>query len=154
MAFSAKLAAQGEERRVRFTFDVQKALGLVQMLWDRTDPNGYLTHITDAPLPGTPKHYVLIHDALGDHQVSPLGAHYEARTIGAKLVDPFVRPLYGVSTATAPFKDSSAIVEFDYGLPPAPLTNTPPDSSKDPHEWPRRTPEASISAAAKGPRRP
>jgi hypothetical protein len=129
-------------------FDVQVVQGLVQMLWDRTEPNGYLPYITDSPLPGTPAHHVLIHDALGDRQVSPLGAHYEARTLNAKLVDPFVRPLYGLTTAKAPFGNDSAIVEFDYGLPPVPITNIPPDSAKDPHEWVRKTPEAYKQADA------
>jgi hypothetical protein len=128
--------------------DVQMALGLVQMLWDRTEPNGYLPYMTQNPLPGTPPHYVLLHDALGDHQVSPLGAHYEARSLGAKLVDPYVRPLFGIPTQTAPFMNSSALVEFDYGLPPAPLTDLPPDMGDDPHEWVRKTPQAYTQADA------
>ena len=28
-------------------------LALIQMLWDRSDPNGYAHHITSNPLPGT-----------------------------------------------------------------------------------------------------
>ena len=41
----------------------------MQMLWDRLEPAGYLSHISDEPLPNTPRHRVLIHYGLGDAQV-------------------------------------------------------------------------------------
>jgi hypothetical protein len=59
--------------------DIQLGLGLIQSLWDRAEPDGYLPYITDDPLPNTPKHNVLMHIAIGDQQVSPLGAHFIAR---------------------------------------------------------------------------
>ena len=65
-------------------------LSMVQMLWDRSDPNGYAHHITDDPLPGTPSHKVLMQVALGDHQVANVTAEVEARTIGARLRTPAV----------------------------------------------------------------
>ena len=46
------------------------AYGLIQMLWDRSDPNGYAYRMTDNPLPNTPPHEVLSIVALGDHQVT------------------------------------------------------------------------------------
>ena len=78
-------------------------LSLVQLLWDRSDPNGYAHHITDDPLPGTPSHKVLLQVALGDHQVANVAAEVEARTIGARLRTPAVdagrsfdkQPFYG-----------------------------------------------------------
>ena len=42
--------------------------GLMQMLWDRSEPNGYAHRMTDNPLPDTPKHNVTLQIALGDHQ--------------------------------------------------------------------------------------
>ena len=45
-------------------------LGLLQMLWDRGEGNGYAQHMVGDPLPGTPDHNVLMHVAVGDHQVS------------------------------------------------------------------------------------
>ena len=45
-------------------------LGLLQMLWDRGEGNGYAQHMVGDPLPGTPDHNVLMHVALGDHQVT------------------------------------------------------------------------------------
>lgn len=57
-------------------------LSAIQNLWDRGETNGYAQHVTTKPLPGTPKHNVLLHVALGDHQVAQVSAENEARTIG------------------------------------------------------------------------
>ena len=56
-------------------------LTLVQMLWDRGEPNGYANRMTTNPLPSTPPHRVLLNVALGDHQVTNFAADVEARTI-------------------------------------------------------------------------
>ena len=112
--------------------NIQLFLGLVQMLWDRTEPNGYAPYITGNTLPGTPPHEVLIHVGIGDHQVSPLGAHLIARSTGAKSVSPAARPIFGVLEEKPPFS-GSAIVEFDFGLPPAPITDVPATAGEDPH---------------------
>ncbi len=122
--------------------DAQIVLGLVQMLWDRVEPNGYLPYIREDMLPGTPAHEVLLHVAIGDHQVHPLGAHYMARTIGAPLVAPATRDLFGLAEQTAPF-EGSAMVEIDFGdaVDPVPDGNVPTESDReDPHGWPRSLP--------------
>ena len=43
--------------------------------------------MTTKPLPRTPPHEVLLHVALGDHQVAPVTAEVMARTIGARVWD-------------------------------------------------------------------
>ena len=43
--------------------DIQLTLALVQMLWDRVEPNGYIEHMRDEPFADTPRHEVL--DARG-----------------------------------------------------------------------------------------
>jgi len=122
-------------------------LALIQMLWDRTDPNGYARHITNDPLPGTPPHYVMLHEAFGDHQVSPMAAEIEARTIGASVHTPTlnpgrsyeVTPYYGIpAIASYPFF-GSAIIPYDSGADVPPTTNTAPMTSFDPHSDPRRS---------------
>jgi hypothetical protein len=118
-------------------FDLQLALGLVQMMWDRTEPGGYLGYINQDPLPGTPKHEVLLHVAIGDHQVTPLGAHVMARAVGAKNVTPFNRDIWGVPAAAPPLTGGSAIVEFDFGTPEAPFENLPNSRGEDPHDMVR-----------------
>jgi hypothetical protein len=57
---------------------------LIQMLWDRGEPNGYSHVMTDDPPPNTPEHNVTMQIALGDHQVSNFASDVQARTIGAK----------------------------------------------------------------------
>ncbi|HSN84048.1 MAG TPA: hypothetical protein VLS88_15820, partial [Polyangiales bacterium] len=45
-------------------------VALLQMLWDRVEPNGYTHHIRENPLPGTNTKEVLARVAIGDHQVT------------------------------------------------------------------------------------
>jgi len=112
--------------------DVQLGLALVQMLWDRTEPNGYVPYLADGTLPNTPKHQVLLHVAIGDHQVSPLGAHVIARAVGAKNLRSVNRELFGIPSADPPIS-GSAIVEFDFGLHET-LVNLPTMDGEDPHD--------------------
>jgi hypothetical protein len=67
-------------------------LALMQMLWDRSDPNGYAAHMTHDPLPNTPAHDVLLHVGFGDHQVADVTTEVEARTIGARVHRPLLEP--------------------------------------------------------------
>lgn len=129
---------------------------LLSNIWDRGEPNGYLAHLTDWPLPDTPAHKVLFHVALGDHQVAPITVDIAARTIDARVhvpaVDPGrstdVQPFFGIRPITRyPFFGSGVFV-FDsgpftaanpQGTPPPPIENRPPRVGQDPHEFPRRT---------------
>jgi hypothetical protein len=65
-------------------------LDLMQLLWDRSDPNGYAAHMTHDPLPNTPAHDVLLHVGFGDHQVADVTTEVEARTIGARVHRPLL----------------------------------------------------------------
>ena len=67
-------------------------LSLIQMLWDRGEPNGYAHRMTGKPLAHTPQHRVLINVALGDHQVTNFASDVEARTIGASAHVPILDP--------------------------------------------------------------
>ena len=67
-------------------------LALMQMLWDRSDPNGFAHHMTHRPLPNTPSHDVLLHVGFGDHQVADVTTEVEARTIGARVHRPLLEP--------------------------------------------------------------
>lgn len=118
---------------------------LIQINWDRSEPAGFVPFMTENTLPGTPPHHVLMHDALGDHQVTTLGAHIMARAVGAKLLesnDPsrrVVRDVYGLDEAATPLQDTSALVEWDFALPPEVLTNSPSSAGCDPHDRVRVT---------------
>ncbi|MBX6767839.1 MAG: hypothetical protein IRY90_11925, partial [Actinomadura rubrobrunea] len=105
--------------------DQQIAIALIQMLWDRGEADGYAAHMTDRPLPNTPSHRVLMHVAFGDHQVAPVAAEVEARTIGARLHAPALRPgrspdrvpFWGIPTIDAYPYAGSAMVVWDSGSP-------------------------------------
>ncbi len=140
-------------------------LGLMQMLWDRGEANGYAHHMTTDTYPNTPEHHALLHPAVGDHQVANLTAEVMARTIGAKAMQPALdpgrhwekSPLFQIpSIGGYPFK-GSALVYFDGGPPSffgdrgqgsgvAPNENVPPREEngfgEDPHGYPRRAPDA------------
>src|SRR5690606_1800947 len=89
-----------------------RALGLqlIQMLWDRGETNGYAAHLTDDPLPGTQSHRVLLHTALGDHQVATLTAEITARTAGMGIH----RPVYLEGRSTDVGDDAWGIPAIDY----------------------------------------
>ena len=65
----------------------QLFFGLIQMLWDRAEANGYAHHMTDDPLPNTPAHQVMLQVAYADHQVVEHGGRgrgpYHRRPLSA-----------------------------------------------------------------------
>jgi hypothetical protein len=137
-------------------------LGLIQMLWDRGEPNGYAHRITDHPLPDTPRHQALLNVAFGDHQVTIYQADVMARTIGAAAHRPVLYPgrwpdtdvLWGVPSIRRYPYTGSAIYYWDagpvrpdplnpeavIGTEPPPYENVPNRSGQDPHGAPRATP--------------
>ena len=129
--------------------------GLMQMLWDRGEANGYAHHMTSDPLPNTPAHTVLLHEAFGDHQVANVTTEVEARTIGAAIHQPAlapgrhsdVAPYYAIPAIAAyPFAGSGYVV-WDAGTPTPPIENVPPFSPQygsDPHGRPRATVSARL----------
>jgi hypothetical protein len=120
--------------------DIQIVLALMQMLWDRTEPNGYAPYINEEMLPNTPQHQVLLNVAIGDFQVSPLGAHIIARAVHAKNVGPVNREIYDVPSSDVPF-EGSGITEFNFNLdkqsgvalPLVNIANNGPETC-DPHD--------------------
>jgi hypothetical protein len=137
-------------------------LDLIQMLWDRGEPNGYAHRMTDDPLPGTPSHQVLMNVAFGDHQVTIYQADVEARTVGAAAYRPALFPgrwpgtdvLWDVPSLRRDPYAGSAIYYWDtgpvredplnpgtqIGVEPPPYENLPNRSGVDPHGAPRATP--------------
>ena len=121
--------------------DTQMNLALIQGLWDRAEPTGYSKYIRTNRLPNTPAHEVLIQVSKGDHQVTNLGAHIMARTIGGVVnlasdsdVANVIRPVWGIDVVSGPHEGSS-MIEIDFGNPEAPLINIPQwdDTLPDPH---------------------
>jgi hypothetical protein len=137
------------------TFDQIFGQGIIQMLWDRGESNGYAHHITDDPLPGTRRHEVLLLEAFGDHQVTNIATENMARTIGLAVQMPNLAP--GRSWDTTPMWDiprigafpytGSALVEWDYGTPAPPIVNLPNRAGQDPHGLGGREPRLGLQVA-------
>jgi hypothetical protein len=139
-------------------------LSLIQMLWDRGEPNGYANRMSNDPLPNTPAHKVLLNVAFGDHRVTNWAADIEARTIGAATHAPILDPgrwpdvdvLWNVPAIQSYPYDGSAILYWDIGpvrpdpgnpsvtigVPPPPTENRPNRDGEDPHGGPRGAPGA------------
>jgi hypothetical protein len=120
--------------------------------------------MTTDPLADTPPHQVLMHLAYGDHQVANVPAEAEARTVGARIVTPALKP--GRHWEATPFMDIPSLTSFPFagsalvywdggplgfvgtgGDPPGgndlgtdkpPNINKPNRSGEDPHSYPRR----------------
>lgn len=113
--------------------DLRFLLELTQIEWDRAEPSGYSRHVIQDPLPGTAEKEVLTLVAIGDHQVTTLGAHVMARELGIPQIGPANRPdLFAIDVVEQPYM-GSAMVEYDFGLPPEPLENVPMTEGEDPH---------------------
>jgi hypothetical protein len=134
---------------------------IIQLLWDRGEPNGYAARMTSNPLPDTPAHQVLLDVAFGDHQVTNYQADVEARTIGAKAHRPVLykgrwpktNVLWNVPAITPYPYTGSAIYYWDggpvretspgsgkfVGTEPPPYENLPNRTGSDPHSLPRAT---------------
>ena len=86
-------------------------------------------------LPGTPPHDVLIQVSKADHQVTNLGAHIMARSIGGVVnLAPLIRPVWGIEEKSG-LHTGSAMLEVDFGNDDPPITNIPHwgDRFGDPH---------------------
>ncbi len=140
--------------------DQQVLFGLMQMLWDRGEGNGYAQHMTSDPYPNTPEHQVLLEVAFGDYQVANVAAEVMGRTIGADFLGTALADgrhwerRYATGRAEAPYGftpfapgadgtlqsgSGSGLVYWDSGNPTPPNGNTPPwDLGQDPHSDPRK----------------
>jgi hypothetical protein len=82
----------------------------------------------------------LITAAIGDHQVTTLGAHIMARAVGAPHLDTGIREIWGLEQVSD-MNAGSTYVEYSFGLPEDPLENVPQTACDDPHGKLRQLPE-------------
>jgi hypothetical protein len=93
--------------------DEEILLALIQQLWDRAEPQGYMNHLlagdlSDPPVP----HKVLVHMATYDSEVSNLGTEIMVRLARIPQVTPVHRSFFDIPELAAPF-DGSAFVEVN-----------------------------------------
>lgn len=122
----------------------QLLIGMGQMPWDRVEPMGWAHHVTENPVGGVNTKEVLMRAAIGDHQVTTLGAHILARTMGAPLLDSGLqdagirREIWDLNKVEST-DSGSFYIELDFGQPGGePNCNVPMSLCNDPHERPRR----------------
>jgi hypothetical protein len=101
-------------------------LGMIQLLWDRGEGNGYAQNLVAGnELPNTPPHQVLLEAAVGDPQVPNVATEVEARTVGATLYIPAVNPgrysdidpFMDIPRASPPIASGNTLVYHDGGPP-------------------------------------
>ena len=103
--------------------DLDRDLGfaLIQMLWDRSENNGYAHHIADNSALNGPDNQVLLQPAFADHQVTHWSAQVMARTIGVEVADIYPRrpgdnATYTFASREAFFAERDPDVDAFWGL--------------------------------------
>ncbi|MFT5682116.1 MAG: pimeloyl-ACP methyl ester carboxylesterase [Myxococcota bacterium] len=111
-------------------------MGYMQTLWDSGESAGYLRTYQESPLAGNGPKKALLQVAIGDAQVTTLGAEFQARGLGASFIEAPAREVWGIDTVKSG-STGSGLVEWDYGVS-EPFENIPPSEDTDTHEGPRR----------------
>lgn len=114
---------------------------LLQQLWDRGEPQGYMSRLLENPFPDTPAKKILMQVGINDSQVSHTASEIQARSLGLPTTAPSAFPSWGIPEVEAPFDGSAYIPYFVGGIVP-PLTNEAPTIENGVHEAVRRLPEA------------
>jgi len=126
-------------------------LDLLQLLWDRGEPAGYMDAVTSNTLtPDTPPKRVLLQYGLGDAEVTWLGCHALSRTLGASMFPDNVREdgevLFGFPVIPASPNDDlpAVVVGFNFSAPDAPVVNLPASTKTNTHDCTRRDPRGLV----------
>lgn len=132
--------------------------GMMQMLWDRSENNGYAHHMTDNSYLGGPENELLLHPSYSDQEVTVWSADVMGRTIGAAqdwqqvrivgdLLGQADRHVDVTPHSLMPAMDyndpemvkGSVLIEYDdirVHLPP--IRNVPPRTGRNPHDDPAK----------------
>lgn len=105
--------------------DRQLLIGLVQMLWDRLEPNGYSHHLDNLDrLPDTATKACRCGRHSSIIKRPGLGGHIMAQAVGAVHLDSGVRDVFGLETVTSTTR-GRCYTKYDFGLPGVPSCNLP-----------------------------
>lgn len=116
---------------------------IIELLWQRVAPAGYVSSITSNPLPNTMNKTILLQYGLGDCQVSWLGALTIGRSMNMAMYKGNVRErnetFFGFDFIDPNAITAQSLIEgWDFGSPPVPTDDLPPDKNYDTHEKTRR----------------
>lgn len=122
--------------------DIMLLIALFQNMWDPGEGAGWAWAMNAEPDPDVGGKQVLMQVAIEDAQVTNVGAQIQARAFGAATVAPQTKPVWGLEEKQPGFV-GNAYVEWQYSdVPDPPVENVPPNKDLDPHECPRRQPQA------------
>jgi len=132
--------------RVRYSDPVDRInlMQIMQMLWDRSEPSGFMSSVSRQPLANTTAHEVLLHYGLGDAQVTWLGAQSIARSVDAVMyasnAQEHDEKFYGYDMLedAAVVTGRSGIQGWDFKSPQVPEENKPALKEGDTHGMPRK----------------
>jgi hypothetical protein len=94
--------------------DEELNIALIQQLWDRAEPQGYMNHLLAGDLSSPPvPHKILIHMSTCDSQVSNLGTEIMVRSLGIPQLTPPLRHFFDIPEMMGGY-DGSAFVEIDW----------------------------------------
>src|SRR5579862_1873354 len=94
--------------------DEQIVIALIQQLWDRAEPQGYMNHLVAGDLSSPPvPHKILIHMSTCDSQVSNIATQIMVRSLGIAQVNTPLRDFFDIPDMDAPY-DGSAFQEIDW----------------------------------------
>lgn len=120
--------------------DIQLAVSLFQMRWDKTEGAGVVNSVLLGTPTGVPPKQILMQNALGDQEVPNIGSYWMARTMGIPIMGPTPAVPWGLPVKNGPLAaGASAMILMDGGAPAPPLTNIPPEDL-DMHNLTRRQP--------------
>lgn len=96
--------------------DISMIVPLAQMLWDPVESAGWSDALVDgAAYGGRDDRRFLFQVGIGDDTVSSIGGAVYARTVGAGLITPAPRDVFGVPELSDPYT-GSGLLEWDYGF--------------------------------------
>jgi len=153
---SLDFGAEFDIMKLRYNDPVDRLnlMQVMQLLWDRAEPAGFMKAVSRDPLPDTQPKEVLLHYGLGDAQVTWLGAQAIARSVDAVQYASSAKEngesFFGLELIAddVVVTGRSGIQGWDYGSAQAPLVNTPPSDEGDTHGCPRNDDRAQVQMGA------
>jgi glycerophosphoryl diester phosphodiesterase len=115
--------------------DRQLLFSMIQMLWDRSENNGYAAHLIDNSAFGGPSNAVKLDTMYGDPQVTMFSAEVMARTMGVPYEDRQLAPAVARGAPLGPTGTRHPTVEPYYGLEPLDYGNPAHVSGSALYTW-------------------
>ena len=118
--------------------DLLLGFSMIQLDLDPIDAVNWMPRLAHDRLPGRPEVKVVLHEAVGDCQVSNMITEWMARSGDIPLIVPSARDVWGLEQISADPPDgtdsNAALFIYDEGYEPLTECNLPPDTDNGAHE--------------------